>query len=322
MIDSLMEEQKSRFREFIKKWTQIGLCALPANRKQAENGINISYETAGIKPPKKIVWCGSPFSQGLTRALVFSLNNSTGKKLKASVGASVRASVRASVADSVWASVRASVGDSVGDSARDSVYGQHEANWLGFYDYFREVCGLERETQKLIGLSEAAKNCGWWLPYKNICWASERHNILRRDANGRLHASDGKMALEYPDGWGVYAFHGARLPRKYGSVNSERWEPKWFLEEKNAELRRCLIQGIGYSRLCHGLNAKKIDSWREYELLRITDTDIEPILMVKMVCPSTGIIHAHRVGPEVKTAKEGITWINHGISPEEFVIER
>lgn len=319
-IQSLTQFQKDRFQEFIDKWTKIGLSCEPAKRKEAELGINTSYKMAGKNPPSKIVWCDSPLSQGLTRDFVFGLKDSKikiGKKMIGSLQASVRDSVQASVRDSVGDSLWTSVWDSVGDCC----YGQHDANWLGFYDYFKDACNLEEETNKLTGLWQVSKNAGWWLPYENICWVSERHNILKRDSNGRLHA-DGQMALQYPDKWGIYAFHGVRIPYKYGSLRQDKWESKWILEEKNAELRRVLIQGIGYGKISIDLNAKKLDSWREYELLKIENADVEPILMVKMICPSTRMIHAHRVPPDMDTARNAIKWVNHGTDAEEFIFER
>ena len=97
-IEQLTPEQIARFPEFVKRWTEIGLCTAPADRPRAEAAIIESYKYAGLKPPKQIVWCGSPLSQGLTRAIILDKN------------------IRASVRDSVWDSVRASVRDSVGDS--------------------------------------------------------------------------------------------------------------------------------------------------------------------------------------------------------------
>ena len=75
-----------------------------------------------------------------------------------------------SVGGSVWGSVGDSVGDSVEASVGDSGYGQHDANWLAFYEYFKEVCGLDDITQKLTGIWQISKNAGWWLPYQHICW--------------------------------------------------------------------------------------------------------------------------------------------------------
>lgn len=49
--------------------------------------------------------------------------------------------------------------------------------------------------------------------------------------------------------------------------------------------------------------------------------DIEPIYLLKMTCPSTSFIHALRVPPEVKSAREAISWVNWGIDPEEFGVQ-
>jgi hypothetical protein len=325
-IKKLTPEQIALFPEYVEKWTKIGLSTEPADRKRAEAGVRLSYKTAGLKPPR-IVWCGSPLGNGLTREVVKKLltDPKFKEKFGASVRSSVRASVRASVRDSVWDSVRASVWDSVRDSVWDSVwasgYGQHDASWISFYYFFRQVCKLEKETEKLVGISEICQSAGWYLPYENICWISERHNILNRDAQGRLH-SDGSPAVGYPDGLAIYAWHGVRVPESMGAVRSETWKPEWLLKEKNAEIRRVLIQGLGYGRILKALNAKKIDAWREYELVRISDSvDVEPILLVSMKCPSTGFLHAHRVPPDMKTARNAIQWVNGGVDAEEFICE-
>ena len=127
-IESLTREQSARMLQYRDKWIAIGLSTEPANRPEAEKGIILAYQLAGLKPPEKIVWCGSPFSQGITRAIVAKKDTEKkiGDSVRASVwdyvGASVGASVKASVADSVWDSVRASVWDSVADSVADSVW--------------------------------------------------------------------------------------------------------------------------------------------------------------------------------------------------------
>src|SRR3990167_5737229 len=128
-IDALTAEQEARFGEYRDRWTEIGLCTEPANRARAERGIALVYRRGGIAPPSRIVWCGSPLSQGITRAVVqgvgasvrASVVESGGASVGDSVGAGVGASVGGSVGDSVGASVRDTVGASVGDSVRASV---------------------------------------------------------------------------------------------------------------------------------------------------------------------------------------------------------
>jgi hypothetical protein len=63
MIEKLTQSQTDRMVEFRDKWIGIGLSTKPADRKKAEEAINKMYLLAGIKAPKKIVWCGSPLSQ-------------------------------------------------------------------------------------------------------------------------------------------------------------------------------------------------------------------------------------------------------------------
>ena len=128
--------------------------------------------------------------------------------------------------------------------------------------------------------------------------------------------------MEFADKFSVYCYHGVLLPTAIGQVPPQSWEASWLLTEKNAEVRRVLIQAIGYPRICQELQAIELDTWQEYTLLQIDNhVDIEPIYLLKMTCPSTGHIHALRVPPQVLTAKEAIGWINWGIDPGEFQVQ-
>ena len=57
-------------------------------------------------------------------------------------------------------------------------------------------------------------------------------------------------------------------------MHPHQWQAQWILEEENAEIRRVLIQGIGYARICQELQATELDAWQEYTLLLI-DTAID-----------------------------------------------
>ncbi len=115
-------------------------------------------------------------------------------------------------------------------------------------------------------------------------------------------------------------FLDVKLPRRYWTELSE-WQPQWLLDEYNAEIRKLLIQQIGYERICQELNASAIDYWREYSLIKIESIDIEPMVLLKMICPSTGHIHILRVPPDMTSAEDAITWVNHGIHPDKFAIQ-
>ena len=246
-IEYLTGPQEAMLPVYRDWWTAIGLCTAPADRARAEAAMVRAYAAAHLAPPR-FVWCDSPLSGGLTAAIVFS------PQPKTAVGASVWASVRDSVRASVWASVRASVGASVGASG----YGQQDAGWLAFYDFFREVCGLSAHTEKLQGLTDYSKHAGWFLPHENICWVSERHSILRRDDRGRLHSVEGP-AVMYPDGWAIYAVHGVRVPRDI-IEKPETLTVKRIEAETNTEVRRVMIERMGYERYILESGAQMIHS--------------------------------------------------------------
>ena len=356
-IEKLTDTQIARFAEFRDRWLKIGLSTEPADRPAAEAAIIESYRAAGLDAPQRIVWCGSPLSQGLTRAIILdkkmiadigkavgdsvgdsvwdsvrasvedsveasvwdSVVDSVGASVRASVWASVWASVRASVWDSVWDSVEDSVGDSVGDS----VYGQHEAGWLSFYSYFREVCGLTTQTDSLRGLTSQAQAAGWFLPHAKICWVSERHNILRQDERGRLHDLS-EPACAYPDGWAIYAVHGVRVPGWIIETPSEI-TPTKIDAEKNAEIRRVMMTKFGEAKYLEQSGAVEVSRDLRGVLYRKDIVGDEPLVMVRVEnsTPETdGSAKPFwlRVPPGCKTAAEAVAWTfgveTHKYEPE------
>ncbi|MBD2183152.1 hypothetical protein H6G03_19140 [Planktothrix sp. FACHB-1375] len=198
------------------------------------------------------------------------------------------------------------------------------AQWVSsgsLCDFCINVLNFEYKQKEWEALQAIAKNCGCIFPFEKMVIVCDRPRILSFDNQQRLHA-EGAPAIQFADGYSLYAYHGFPLPEKYGKVHPNNWQSSWLLEEENAELRRVLIQGIGYEKIASELGATELDSFREYSLLKIdTDVDIEPIYMLKMTCPSTGYIHVLRVPPDVKSAREAIRWVNWDVDPEEFGVQ-
>jgi leucine-rich repeat protein SHOC2 len=127
-------------------------------------------------------------------------------------------------------------------------------------------------------------------------------------------------------------FVGIRLSRRYWDKFAE-WKPEWLLDENNVEIRRILIEQLGYEKICNELKATNLDIWKEYTLLKIDGVETiyddiqdepirrEPMLLLKMTCPSTAHIHILRVPPEMESAEAAITWVNHGIHPDKFTVQ-
>ncbi len=186
------------------------------------------------------------------------------------------------------------------------------------YDFCISGLNFTYERRRWKTLELLVKNCGWILPFEKICFVCDRATKLSFDSEENFHA-EGEPAIQFADGYSLYFYHGIELPEKYKKLPPVEWQSQWLLEEKNAEIRRVLIQGIGYTRICQELQAIELDSWQEYTLVGIdNDVDDETIYLLKMTCPSTGFIHALRVPPDMKSAREAIRWVNWEVDPEEF----
>ena len=303
-IEALTPEQSARLGEWAEKWRAIGLSTEPTNKERAEHALNLVYESAGLQPAR-IVWCSSPLAGALTQAV---LQN---KRVRDSVRDRVRDSVGASVWASVWASVRDSVWDSVGASVGAACYGQHDAEWLGFYEFFREVVGLVPQTDKLLGLIACAKEIGWFWPHEKICWATPRPVALHRDDRGRLHNPAG-LAIAYPDGWGLYAWHGTRVLAQV-ILSPESLTIAQITAEQNAEVRRVMLERFGQDRYIRESGAILLhqDDWGQ--LYRAEIVGDEPLVMVKMVNSTPepdGSFKDYwlRVPPTMQTAHQAVAW--------------
>ncbi|AKG23961.1 DUF6745 domain-containing protein [Calothrix sp. 336/3] len=192
------------------------------------------------------------------------------------------------------------------------------ASWLDFWSSEFNYTG-DKDFIHLVKI--LATSCPWIFPYQKVVVVCDRPRKISFNSEQRLH-SEGEPAIEFADGYRVYAYSGVILPDKYGVTHPHQWQPHWLLTETNAEVRRVLMQGIGYARIMQELQATELDNYREYTLLKVnSQIDIEPIYLLKMHCPSTGLIHVLRVPPNTKSAKEAITWVNWGIAPEDFVLQ-
>lgn len=84
------------------QWLGHGLSLQPADRATAEAGVGLLYRAAGLPPPRRVVWAGSPLA-GVIAALA----------LTARADPSLR--VVAQVWDGVWARLAAEAGMAAGE---------------------------------------------------------------------------------------------------------------------------------------------------------------------------------------------------------------
>ncbi|MGF1487135.1 MAG: DUF6745 domain-containing protein [Prochloraceae cyanobacterium] len=210
---------------------------------------------------------------------------------------------------------------------RRNIFCQKLAGDCAVIDFKISVLNYPFDLEKWKILETLVTNLSWIFPFNEICLVCARPSKILLDSEKRLHA-EGENAIEFADGWlKKYYYRGDPIPEEYGQIHPSKWKSEWILSEKNAHLRGVLIREIGYLRICQELRSELIDTWKEYELIKIEENiepnsfNLEPILLLKMICPSTKKIHVLRVPPNMTSARKAIKWINWGIDPDDFSIQ-
>lgn len=135
------------------------------------------------------------------------------------------------------------------------------------------------------------------------------------NSRGQLHSHDG-MAVEYPDGWGVWAWNGVRVTEQI-ILRPDTLTPEQIAQERNAQVRQVMVERIGIERVCQLFHAKSIDTRGDYELLVLDLGDGLKRPYLKMLNPSVGVWHVEGVHPNCRTVQESLNWRN-GLTADQI----
>lgn len=95
-----------------------------------------------------------------------------------------------------------------------------------------------------------------------------------------------------------------------------------ILQEKNAELRRVMIERMGPLEFAKQANAKVLDQDSDpggrRQLLLIPLLEDEPLVGLNCRCPSTGREYLLRVPPKTKTCHQAAAWIAGFDNPNDY----
>jgi len=235
-ITSLTPEQIAQIPAWADKWIKIGLSTEPADFSRAEAAVLKCYDLISAQRPKAVLHVASPWA---------AIYEGSKKNIELQNDGKVQKKALTSFIKSSWFNYRGA---------------QLWASWFSYVTFFRDVCGWENESLENFKLDEEiALSSGfvWWSD--DVVAISDRPLKVTRDAGGRLHSENGK-ALEYRDGWGVYAWHGYRISGKNTWIieNKENITPTLIEKESNAELRRIMLEIYGYENYLSKRKAKEI----------------------------------------------------------------
>jgi hypothetical protein len=95
-----------------------------------------------------------------------------------------------------------------------------------------------------------------------------------------------------------------------------------ILAERNAEVRRVMIERVGFEKFLREVKAEELDGDRdrggERRLLRVPLADDEPIVVVSVHCPSTGRQYLVRVPPTTRTCRQAVAWTAGFDNPDDY----
>ncbi|NET51679.1 MAG: hypothetical protein F6K09_24115 [Merismopedia sp. SIO2A8] len=95
-----------------------------------------------------------------------------------------------------------------------------------------------------------------------------------------------------------------------------------ILNTENVELRRVLIERIGYDAFLKQVGGlirdQDRDAGGDRQLVCIPFDDDEPLMMLKVICPSTGHLHALRVPPHMRTCHQAAAWVAGFDHPDDY----
>jgi len=94
------------------------------------------------------------------------------------------------------------------------------------------------------------------------------------------------------------------------------------LDQPNAELRRVMIERIGFERFLRDVRAEVVHEDRDpggpRQLLRVPLENDEPLVVVSVRCPSTDRHYIIRVPPGMKTCHQAVAWTAGFDNPDEY----
>jgi hypothetical protein len=95
-----------------------------------------------------------------------------------------------------------------------------------------------------------------------------------------------------------------------------------ILAETNAELRRVLLERVGYEAFLKEAEAETLDRdsdpGGERRLLRVPMQDDEDLVCVSVICPSTGRQYIIRVPPAMSDCRQAVAWIAGFDDPDDY----
>jgi hypothetical protein len=272
--DDLSSSRLAQLHRLQDEWLTLGTSCELADRPRAEGAITQLYWLSGMPEPD-FVWVDSPTAGDYVSVDAYDtaveLSGENRRWLqdpRLGFLATVRRERLSPAIEQVWGALALSHPSAAW--RRDvllAAAGSFTVPWVAFLDVLTDI-GLvshDREDRERLALFvAAARSCGGWAPEPRVCFIGERPAQVRMEAwtigdirPMRLHCPDGP-AIMFRDDFGVWAWHGTRVPQRVIEAPERLTAADW-LAEGHAEIRRVILERMGgYAKLLEGIPAVKV----------------------------------------------------------------
>lgn len=321
-------------------WIAAGHSTQPADRARAEAGAAKAFATAGLALPARVRWYPSPkaaqnavAARSESERVLAHFWDAYGlaeARAAQELGAS-QVEWREQVYTPVWGVV-ASIFSHLfgalvaGGGEPGAIYTLNvDLGRLAWLDWCGRVGVARGQVASLQGHMEIARAADHnWCANREEVALCERPSRLALDEGNRLHRTDGP-ALEYADGFGVWAIHGVVVPPDVVQ-GREQLTLARINAEDNVEIRRVLIELYGPARFLQDSAAQLVHQDDYGKLWHLPLLGDEPLTMVEVVNSSpepdgSFKVVFLRVPPVCRTAREACAW-TFGLTPGEYVLAK
>ena len=321
-IENLTAGQERAMLAYRDEWLAIGRSTEPADRATTERVLYAMYTAIGEKQPY-VWWCDGPAAGSLVRTV-----------LRANLGDNLGDNLRANLRANLWANLRANLWANLRDNLRANLganleyvdtwsWGSLDAYWIAHYLFpHARLHPMHTDEQMVIlnGWATIARSAFWWYTFEGVCFVCDRPTEIHKDERASLHNSSGP-SVAFADGWKLYHVHGVEVPgeiiERPDTITVARIDA-----ERNAEVRRVMIELYGADRFLVDGGAQLVHSDGYGDLYRREIVDDEPLVMVQVINSTAepdGSNKAYwlRVPPDIQTAEAAVAW-TFDYQPGEF----
>lgn len=243
--EPIPQENLANIPKYVQKWLPIEKCTDRINKEEAIKAIHLAYSLCNppIKPPKTIKFFESPQAAVIAVQIYEYCKDNKIDDPK---------SLNDEQIDTMYEYLKTNGQYITGG------FGSMHAGEMAFYDFFKYE--FNQDHSVLEGLEAIVKTCGYWWPFEDIVFISDRPDFLSVDENNQAHCENGP-AIHYTDGYQIFIWHGFQIPddKTWIITNPEKLNVNIITEETNEDIKAIMIAKYGTERYLTDIGAKIID---------------------------------------------------------------